>query len=103
MRLLLIAKDTGQYINWFPQGIAYVAAVLLEKGYKIEVYHQNVHHYPDEHLANYFNNNYFDVVGVGAIGGYYQYRQLLTISHAINSVSNRPVFCNRLPLTFSRS
>ena len=92
MKILLISKDTGQYTDWFPQGVAYVAAVLLEKGYKVEVYHQNVHHYPDEHLTDYLNKNYFDVVGVGAIGGYYQYRKLLTISHAINSVSNRPFF-----------
>ena len=74
MRVLLITKDTEQYTDWFPQGIAYIAAILLKEGYKVEIYHQNVNHYPEEHLTGYLDKNHFDVVGVGAIGGYYQYR-----------------------------
>ncbi len=74
MRILLITKDTEQYTDWFPQGIAYIAAILLKEEYKVEIYHQNVNHYPDEHLTDYLDKNHFDVVGVGAIGGYYQYR-----------------------------
>jgi len=92
MRILLITKDTEQYTDWFPQGIAYIAAILLKEGYKVEIYHQNVNHYPDEHLTDYLDKNHFDVVGVGAIGGYYQYRKLLKISDAINNSKQRPFY-----------
>ena len=92
MRILLISKDTDQYTNWFPQGLAYLAAVLLKEGYDVEIYNQDMHHYPDEHLTRYLNQKDFDVVGVGAIGGYYQYRKLLKISEAINNSKNRPFY-----------
>ena len=92
MRILLITKDTGQYADWFPQGIAYIAAIILKEGYEVEIYHQNVNHYPDEHLTDYLDKNHFDIVGVGAIGGYYQYRKLLKISDAINSSKQRPFY-----------
>ena len=51
MRVLFIIKDTAQYTNWFPQGMAYLAAVLLNNGHDVEIYSQDVHHYPDEHLT----------------------------------------------------
>jgi radical SAM superfamily enzyme YgiQ (UPF0313 family) len=92
MRILLISKDTDQYTNWFPQGLAYLAAVLLKEGYDVEIYNQDMHHYPDEHLTRYLGQEDFDVVGVGAIGGYYQYRKLLKISEAINNSKNRPFY-----------
>jgi radical SAM superfamily enzyme YgiQ (UPF0313 family) len=92
MKILLIAKDTEQYTNWFPHGLAYLAAVLLNKEYDVEIYSQDVHHYPDEHLTDYLNKNHFDIVGVGVIGGYYQYRKLLKISDAVNNSRQRPFY-----------
>jgi len=92
MRVLFIIKDTAQYTNWFPQGMAYLAAVLLNNGHDVEIYSQDVHHYPDEHLTKYLDKNHFDVVGVGVIGGYYQYRKLLKISEAINNSKQRPFY-----------
>ena len=82
MRILLITKDTGQYTDWFPQSIAYIATLLLKEGYEVEIYHQNMNHYPCEHLTDYLDKNHFDIVGVGAIGGYYQYRKLFEIGRA---------------------
>ena len=92
MKILLVVYDNGSYIHWFPQGLAYIAAVLDREGYEIEVYNQDFHHYPDEHLTEYLNKNHFDVVCVSIIAGYYQYRKLLTISTAINSSKNRPLY-----------
>ena len=64
---------------------------LLEKeGYEITMYHQDMHHYPDEHLTDYLEKNSFDVVGISIIAGYYQYRKLLKLSEAINRAKNRP-------------
>jgi len=92
MRILLIAYDNGSYISPFPTGLAYIASVLREEYHDVVIYNQDVHHYPDEHLTWYLDNNKFDVVGVGVVGGYYQYRKLLRISGAINRSKNRPHF-----------
>ena len=58
----------------------------------MEIYNQDVNHYPEEHLTEYLNENKFDVIGVGIIAGYYQYRKLLKISDAINKSRNRPFY-----------
>lgn len=92
MRILLIVYDNASYMHWFPQGLAYIAAVLLKEGYEVVIYNQDKYHYTDEHLTEYLNKNKFDVVGAGVIGGYYQYRKLLRISDAINRVKNRPFY-----------
>jgi radical SAM superfamily enzyme YgiQ (UPF0313 family) len=92
MRVLLVVYDNDSYIHWFPQGLAYIASVLLKKGYDVEVYSQDLHHYPEEHLTDYLNRNRFDIVGVGVIAGYYQYRKLLAISAAINASKQRPFY-----------
>lgn len=92
MRILLVVYDNGSYISGFPQGLAYIAAVLKRKGHEVVVYNQDMHHYPDEHLTRYLDSNTFDVVGVGVIAGYYQYRKLLKLSEAINRSSKRPFY-----------
>lgn len=92
MRILLVVYDNESYIHWFPQGLAYIAAVLIREGYNVEVYNQDKNHYPEEHLTEYLSKNRFDVVGVSVIAGYYQYRKLLKISDAINKSSNRPFY-----------
>ena len=92
MRVLLVAYDNDSYIHWFPHGLAYIAAVLLREGYEVEVYHQDLHHYPDEHLTEHLDGNAYDFIGIGVIGGYYQYRKLLRISDAINKSKQRPYY-----------
>lgn len=92
MRFLLVVYDNGSYISWFPQGLAYIAAVLLKKGIYVEIYNQDVHHFPDEHLTEFLNNNKFDVIGVSVIAGYYQYAKIIKISEAINKSKNRPLY-----------
>ncbi|MCK9275956.1 MAG: B12-binding domain-containing radical SAM protein [Syntrophales bacterium] len=92
MNILLIVYDNDSYIHWFPQGLAYIAAVLKRAGHNVVIYNQDLHHYPEMHLTEYLNKNYFNVVGVSVIGGYYQYRKLLKISAAINSSRQRPKY-----------
>jgi anaerobic magnesium-protoporphyrin IX monomethyl ester cyclase len=92
MRILFIAYDNESFLTSFPLGIAYLGAVLREKGCEISIYPQDVYHLPEEHLVEYLKNHHFDIVGVGVIGGYYQYRKLLKISQAINSIPNRRFF-----------
>ena len=92
MRILFVIYDNESFIHQFPMGLAYISAVLLKEGYDVTIYHQDMNHYPDEHLTEYLNNNKFDAVGVSVIAGYYQYRKLLGISKAINSSKNRPIY-----------
>ena len=92
MKVLLIVYDNDSYIHWFPQGLAYIAAVLLQEGHEVEIYNQDMHHYPDEHLTDHLNKGKYDVVGVSVIAGYYQYRKLLSISRAINNADHRPFY-----------
>ncbi|MBM3702034.1 MAG: radical SAM protein [Actinobacteria bacterium] len=92
MRFLLVVYDNDSYISWFPQGLAYIAAVLLKKGIYVEIYNQDMHHFPDEYLTEFLNINKFDVVGVSVIAGYYQYAKLIKISEAINKSKNRPLY-----------
>ncbi|MFX1261516.1 MAG: B12-binding domain-containing radical SAM protein [Promethearchaeota archaeon] len=92
MRVCLIVYDNDSYIHWFPQGIAYLASALRNAGHEITIYNQDVYHFHESHLTEYLKKNQFDVIGVGVIGGYYQYRKLLKISAAIALVPDRPKY-----------
>jgi anaerobic magnesium-protoporphyrin IX monomethyl ester cyclase len=92
MKILFISYDNESFLTSFPLGIAYLASVLKRKGCEVIIYPQDVYHLPEEHLVNYLKNNNFDLIGVGVIGGYYQYRKLLKISQAISSIPNRRFF-----------
>ncbi len=92
MRVLLVVYDNDSYTHLFPMGLGYVAAVLEGQGHEVEVYSQDLHHYPDEHLTRFLDDHEFDVVAVSVIAGYYQYRKLLSLSNAINRSKKRPLY-----------
>ncbi len=92
MKILLVVYDNDSFVHWFPQGLAYIAAVLRLEGHEVEIYNQDKSHAPDKALTKYLNNNDFDVIGVSVIAGYYQYQKLLKISEAINKSRKRPYY-----------
>ncbi len=92
VKILLVVYDNDAYIHWFPQGLAYIAAVVQKEGHEVEIYSQDKYHYPESHLREYLDKEKFDVIGVSVIAGYYQYRKLLKISDAINQSRNRPFY-----------
>ena len=92
MKILMVVYDNGSYITSFPQGLAYLSSAARDAGHEISVYQQDIYHWPDEHLTAYLDENSFDVVEVSIIGGYYQYRKLLSLSKAVNASKNRPNF-----------
>ncbi len=92
MRILLITYDNESLIQWFPQGIAYLTATLLKHGHEVDIYEQDIHHYPEEHLTQTLNNEKYDMVGLSFIGGYYEYRKAIKISNAINESKQRPIY-----------
>ncbi len=92
MRILLIAYDNDSHISVFPLGLAYIAAVCRNAGHDVVIYNQDIHHWSESHLLEFLNKNKFNVVGLGVVGGYYQYRKLLKISGAINKAKNKPFY-----------
>ena len=90
LKVLLAIYDEGSYVPWFPTGLGYVAAVLKQEGYDIDVYNQDIGHYPDDALRDYLDNNRYDAVCISVIGGYWQYQRLLGLSKAIAGSKNRP-------------
>lgn len=92
MKILLVVYDNDSYISWFPIGLAYIASACRNAGHEVEIYNQDVYHWPESHLTNLLNSTKYDVIGVSVVGGYYQYRKLLKISEAINKAKNRPFY-----------
>ena len=92
MRVLLVVYDNDSYIHWFPLGTAYVAAWVKHGGGDVTIYNKDVYHYPPEHLTEYLDNNHFDVVGLGFVAGYWQFKEALAISAAINASKDRPYY-----------
>jgi anaerobic magnesium-protoporphyrin IX monomethyl ester cyclase len=92
MKILLVAYDNGSYISVFPLGLAYLASVCRNAGHEVTIYNQDVYHWPESHLSNLLNKEHFDVIGLGFIAGYYQYKKALKISKAINRSRNRPFY-----------
>jgi len=92
MKILFVIYDNGSQINDFPLAISYLAASLLEAGHEVKIYSSDVYHYPPEHLTEYLDKTHFDVVGFGFCGGYFQYKQFLKISEAVNKSINRKNF-----------
>lgn len=92
MKVLLVVYDNDSHLSQFPLGLAYIASALREAGHDVSIYNQDIYHYPDNHLTQYLNENRFDVVGIGVIAGYYQYKKLLKLSDAINASNQRPIY-----------
>jgi anaerobic magnesium-protoporphyrin IX monomethyl ester cyclase len=92
MRVLLVVYDNGAFVHSFPQGTAYVAAALRNAGHEVSIWSQDVHHWPDEQLTTHLDENDFDVVGIGIVAGYYQYKRMLGLARAVNAARKRPYF-----------
>lgn len=63
-----------------------------QAGYEVVIYNQDVYHWPESHLLDLLNREKFDAVGIGACGGYYQYKKITKIAETINQAKNRPYF-----------
>lgn len=92
MKILLIVYDNGTSVHYFPLGTAYVAAALREAGHEVEIYSQDVNHWPESHLTEYLNDTYFDAVGLGFVGNYYTYRKAVKIAAAVRAAKARVHF-----------
>lgn len=91
MKILFVMYDNQSTKNIIPVGPCYVAGFLKKHGYDdITYYNQDVYHYPEEHLTQFVYDNHFDIVGIGFVAGYYQFKKIRKICDAINKAKNRP-------------
>lgn len=91
MKILLVVYDNDAYIHHFPLGVAYIASYLRDK-HQVDIYHQDIEHTSEDHLTTTIDNGNYDVVGVGVVAGYYQYRKLMSISSAISRCKRKPIY-----------
>jgi radical SAM superfamily enzyme YgiQ (UPF0313 family) len=70
--------------------LAYIASACRDAGHQVTIYNQDIYHYPDAHLTKYLDENQFDAVGMGACGGYYQYRKIKQLCEAVNASRDKP-------------
>ena len=92
LKVLFVVYDNGSYDHVFPMGVGALAAILKRDGHEFEIWNQDMHHYPDDQLRTYLNENKFDVVVMSLIAGYYQYQKMKNLSKAINDSKNRPFY-----------
>ena len=92
LKILFVVYDNGSYDHIFPMGFGAIAAVLKRDGHEITLWNQDMHHWPDDSLRTYLDENKFDVVVLSVIAGYYQYQKMLSLSKAINNSKNRPFY-----------
>ena len=92
LKVLFVIYDNGSYDHAFPMGFGAIGAILKRDGYEIAAWNQDMHHWPDDHLRTYLDNNKFDVVILSVIAGYYQYQKMKSLSKAINNSKNRPFY-----------
>ncbi|MCJ7481531.1 MAG: B12-binding domain-containing radical SAM protein [Thermodesulfovibrionales bacterium] len=92
MRALLVVHDNESYIGHFPIALSYIASVLRKEGVDVEIWNQDMHHWPDDKLTNYLDKEKFDIIGISMVAGYYEYRKLKSLSKAINQSKKRPTY-----------
>ena len=92
MKILLIVYDNGSHIPFFPQGIAYIAASLQKEGHHVELFQQDITHQSIRHLTTHIDSYGFDVVGLGFVAGYYQFKVCSEVALAVNAAKSRGNF-----------
>ena len=75
-KVLFVVYDNGSYDHIFPMGFGAIGAILKRDGHEITIWNQDMHHWPDDSLRTYLDENKFDVVVLSLIAGYYQYQKM---------------------------
>ena len=91
-KVLFVVYDNGSYDHTIPMGFGAIGGILKRDGHDFTLWNQDMHHWPDDHLRIYLDENKFDVVVISLIAGYYQYHKMKLLAKAINNSKNRPFF-----------
>lgn len=63
--VLFVIHDVYQEDNQFSLNIGYLAAVLEQNKYSVEIYCMDVYHYTNEELAKKLQDNEYEIIGLG--------------------------------------
>jgi len=88
-KVLLIVYDNGSHIPFFPQHVFALSGALKAAGHIVGIWHQDLHHGTGRHLTEILDKNAFDIVGLGFVAGYWQYKKAKEIAHAVNKSIRR--------------
>ena len=89
-KILLISYDNGSHTPFFPQNIFHLySALRKEKIHDIGIWFQDISHGRAKALTKILDQNNFDIVGLGFVAGYWQYKKAKEISEAVNASKNR--------------
>ena len=91
-RLLLISYDNESHLPFFPINLFYLTGHLHKQGHQVGIWFQDLHHGNEDALTKIIADNHFDVVGLGFVAGYYQYRKAKKIADVVNSSTKRGEF-----------
>lgn len=91
-KVLLIVYDNTSHTPFFPQGIAYLGSALKQAGHIVDYWLQDLTHLPETLLTRRLDEDYYDIVGLGFVAGYYQHKKAIAISQAVNRSVNRSRF-----------
>jgi radical SAM superfamily enzyme YgiQ (UPF0313 family) len=80
MKILLINPPIREWAkpNVFPLGLGYIAAILIQEGFEVEVLDINAHRFTKEEVVDKIKKINFDIVGIGGIITIYKYIKWLT-------------------------
>jgi len=87
--VLLISYDNESHLPVFPQNIFYLMGALKKRNHNVGVWFQDVHHDKDETINQILDKEFFDVVGIGFVAGYYPYRKVKRLAKIINAHKKR--------------
>ena len=90
-RVLLLPYDNGMHINYPPLNLAYVASAMIRKGHDVTVVQHDIYH-SETLLRQHLRNNHYDIVGLGACAGYYQYQQIKKLCSLIREISSAKIW-----------
>lgn len=82
-KVLFVIHDLHQNDNHFPLGVSYLAAVLKKSGADVKIYNQDVFHYSNQELAEFLDNQEFDLIGVGFLAARFK-ETVLDLCKTIN-------------------
>lgn len=80
---LLVVHDVYQDFNMFPLGVGYLASILREKGYSVEIYCMDVFHYTNEMLEKKLFNSEYDLIGTGFMNARFE-ETIIDLCNSIN-------------------
>ncbi len=83
-RILFVIHDVYQDVNVFPLGVGYLASVLRKEGYHVDIYCQDLYHYSNDELAEYLDNNDYDIIGIGFLAARFK-ETIIDLCYVVNN------------------